>query len=46
METYLKAALAHPALADLQAWYSQNVPGLIPEETATDAVEQGDKRGG
>jgi tRNA threonylcarbamoyl adenosine modification protein YjeE len=46
METYLKAALAHPALADLQAWYSQNVPGLMPEEPAAEAVEPGDKHGG
>jgi len=35
MEAHLKAALAHPALADLQAWCEQNVPGLYP----ADAIE-------
>jgi N-acetylmuramate 1-kinase len=36
IERHVRAALAHPALADLQAWYRQNVPGLIPDEPSPD----------
>ena len=46
MESYLKASLAHPALGDLLAWYSQNVPGLIPDEATPDSVELDDERDG
>ncbi len=33
VERYLAKDLAHPALADLRAWYEQYVPGIFPAET-------------
>jgi N-acetylmuramate 1-kinase len=30
IEAYARTSLAHPALADLRAWYQANVPGLFP----------------
>jgi N-acetylmuramate 1-kinase len=30
IEAYVRTSLAHPALADLRAWYQANVPGLFP----------------
>ena len=32
IETYVRASLGHPALAELRGWYRSNVPGLYPEE--------------
>jgi N-acetylmuramate 1-kinase len=32
IETYVRAALAHPALGELRSWYQQYVPGLYPDE--------------
>jgi N-acetylmuramate 1-kinase len=29
IEAYVRTSLAHPALADLRAWYQANVPGLF-----------------
>jgi N-acetylmuramate 1-kinase len=32
IENHVRTSLAHPALADLRAWYQTHVPGLIPDE--------------
>ncbi len=34
IETYVRTCLAHPALAELKAWYQANVPGLFPDASA------------
>jgi hypothetical protein len=31
IEGYVRASLAHAALAELRTWYQANVPGLLPE---------------
>ena len=33
IEAYVRASLAHPALAALKIWYQTHVPGLFPKET-------------
>jgi hypothetical protein len=32
IEGYIRACLAHPALAEIRSWYRDNIPGLFPEE--------------
>jgi N-acetylmuramate 1-kinase len=34
IEGYVRTCLAHPALAELRAWYQANVPGLFPDPPA------------
>jgi N-acetylmuramate 1-kinase len=36
IETYARTCLAHPALAELKAWYVANAPGLFPEAVEED----------
>jgi N-acetylmuramate 1-kinase len=36
IEANVLKCLAHPALADLKAWYAANVPGLFPEEAVVE----------
>jgi N-acetylmuramate 1-kinase len=33
IEAYVRTSLAHPALAELRAWYQANVPGLYPVDS-------------
>ena len=32
IEAYIRRDLAHPALADLKAWYEANLPSLFPTD--------------